>query len=357
MPYIGKAPLDRILGLSEKNTFTGDGSAVNFDMTSAAPEGGDTAVDVFVDNVRQEPGTGKAYVLASDGTDFKRITFSAAPPNGAEIWTNNRLRTQVTNILPAAGSITASHLAANSVDSSELVNGSIDLAHMSVNSIDSDQYVDGSIDTAHIATSQVTTALIANDAITGAKIALFDDSLAATTTHFLIADGTDYSSFALSGDVTCTNAGAVTIANTAVQQAMVHTDVFTGQSAITEVADADVILVYDDSASAYKKVTKANFGGGIKYVEKTSAFTAVKGEGYLINTGSAVTATLPASPAIGAECRFIDATGGAASNNITIARNSEKIQGASANLTIATARAAIGLVYYNTTHGWVLTEN
>jgi hypothetical protein len=154
-----------------------------------------------------------------------------------------------------------------------------------------------------------------------------------------------------------TNAGVVTIANTAVQQAMVHTDVFTGPAAITEVDDADILLVYDNSATAFKKVTKANFGGGIKYSEKTSAFTAAKGEGYLIDCGSAVTATLPASPAIGAVCRFIDATGEAATNNITIARNSEKIQGASANLTIATNRAAIGLVYYNSTHGWVLTEN
>ena len=62
----------------------------------------------------------------------------------------------------------------------------------------------------------IATAYIADDAITGAKIALFDDSLAATSTHFLIADGTDYSSFALSGDVTCTNAGVVTIADNAI---------------------------------------------------------------------------------------------------------------------------------------------
>jgi len=64
-----------------------------------------------------------------------------------------------------AGGITASHLAADSVDSSELVNGSVDLAHMSVNSVDSDQYVDGSIDTAHIANDAITAALIADNAI------------------------------------------------------------------------------------------------------------------------------------------------------------------------------------------------
>ena len=68
----------------------------------------------------------------------------------------------------------------------------------------------------------IATAYIADDAITGAKIALFDDSLAATTTHFLIADGTDYSSFALSGDVTCTNAGVVTVAADAITYAKIQ---------------------------------------------------------------------------------------------------------------------------------------
>ncbi len=53
------------------------------------------------------------------------------------------------------GTVTATMLAANSVDSSELV--------------------DGSIDTVHIGASQVTTAKIAADAITGAKIA--DDTI------------------------------------------------------------------------------------------------------------------------------------------------------------------------------------
>ena len=67
----------------------------------------------------------------------------------------------------------------------------------------------GTIGTGTWQGTAIATAYIADDAITGAKIALFDDSLAATTTHFLIADGTDYSSFALSGDVTCTNAGVV----------------------------------------------------------------------------------------------------------------------------------------------------
>ena len=93
-----------------------------------------------------------------------------------------------------------------------------------------------------IAGGAVETAMLADDAVTGAKIALFDDSLAATDTHFLIADGSDYSSFALSGDVTCTNAGVVTIANDAVEQAMIADDaVGADQLASDAVVNASVV--------------------------------------------------------------------------------------------------------------------
>jgi len=91
--------------------------------------------------------------------------------------------------------VTATMLAADSVDSSELVDGSIDSSHISSSAvttakvaadaitgakiaddaIDSEHYTDGSIDTAHIADLNVTTAKIAADAITGAKIA--DDAI------------------------------------------------------------------------------------------------------------------------------------------------------------------------------------
>ena len=129
MSYIGKSPIDRTLGLSQKNVFTGDGSTTSFDMTTAAPEGGDTAVDVLVDNVRQEPGTGKAYVLAQDGSsEWKRITFSTAPASGAVIWTNNRLRTQITNTLPGAGTVTSTMLATDSVITTKIADNNVTLA-------------------------------------------------------------------------------------------------------------------------------------------------------------------------------------------------------------------------------------
>ena len=66
---------------------------------------------------------------------------------------------------------------------------------------------------------------------------------------------------------------------------------------------------------------------------------------------------VPASPAIGDMVRIVDATGAAATNNITVGRASQNIQGAAADLTIGANRAGIGLVFYNATHGWVLTDN
>ena len=69
-----------------------------------------------------------------------------------------------------------------------------------------------------------------------------------------------------------------------------------------------------------------------------------------------MTATLPASATLGDEIRFIDATGSANVNSITISRNSHKIQGIAEDLTISTHRAAFGLVYYNSTHGWLMME-
>lgn len=59
----------------------------------------------------------------------------------------------------------------------------------------------------------VATSQIADDAVTSPKLALFDDNLAATDTHILIANGTDFFNKAMSGDATITNTGAITIAD------------------------------------------------------------------------------------------------------------------------------------------------
>jgi len=96
-------------------------------------------------------------------------------------------------------------------------------------------------------------------------------------------------------------------------------------------------------------------GGTDWQAVKTADFTAVATEGYFINTTSTVvTMTLPASPTIGDEVAFIDYAGTFDTNNLTIGRNSQPIQGSAADLTVSTERAANTLVYTDGTQGWLL---
>jgi hypothetical protein len=64
--------------------------------------------------------------------------------------------------------------------------------------------------------------------------------------------------------------------------------------------------------------------------------------------------TLPLSPTIGDEVAFIDYAGTFDTNNLTIGRNSENIQGSAADLTVSVERAANTLVYTDGTQGWLL---
>ena len=98
MAYLGQGPFQEFTNPPTKDSFTGDGSTTTFDMAATVPSNAENALEVYVDNVRQEPGTGKAYTLGVDGSnDHKRITFSSAPANGASIYViNDKTNTSVT---------------------------------------------------------------------------------------------------------------------------------------------------------------------------------------------------------------------------------------------------------------------
>ena len=108
MAYIGKRPTDTFRSLAVKDTFTGDGSTTTFDISQECPSANDLMV--FVDNVRQEPGSGKSYTLGVDGSNLlKRITFDAAPDASAEIYViNPTLSPEVVSIASSAKDLTTS---------------------------------------------------------------------------------------------------------------------------------------------------------------------------------------------------------------------------------------------------------
>ena len=109
-------------------------------------------------------------------------------------------------------------------------------------------------------------------------------------------------------------------------------------------------------------LTEVSLGGGgtswqaVK-TNSDSPVTSASGEGYFLDTsGGAITINLPTTPSLGDEIRFIDYGATFDTHNLTVGRNSHKIQGLTADLVVATARAAFGLVYVNATQGWLLTE-
>ena len=219
MTYIGKGPIDRSLGLNEKDTFTGDGSTVAFDLSTIAPSA--NAIEVFIDNVRQEPGSGKAYTFGVDGSgDLKRITFSAAPANLAEIYVINSLRTQITET-PPDNTITSAKIVGNAVTGAKIAMGSdaqgdvlfyggTDYERLAAGTsgqflktqgagadpiwgtVSTDPTMGGDISgtasNAQIAANAVTSNEIANNAVTGAKIAMTSDAQG----DVLFYGGTDY---------------------------------------------------------------------------------------------------------------------------------------------------------------------
>ena len=103
--------------------------------------------------------------------------------------------------------------------------------------------------------------------------------------------------------------------------------------------------------------TASGFGTVAWQSVVTGATTMVAGRGYFVNTtSSAFTMTLPSSASIGDTIAIIDYAGTFDSNTCTIGRNSHKIQGASADMTVTTERAAFRLVYVDATQGWLLTQ-
>jgi hypothetical protein len=86
---------------------------------------------------------------------------------------------------------------------------------------------------------------------------------------------------------------------------------------------------------------------------KTSPLTVVSGKGYFINTTSGgITVTLPSSPSAGDIVAFKDYANTWDTNNVTIGRNSSKINGQCADAVLSTESQSVTLIYVDATKGW-----
>ena len=91
---------------------------------------------------------------------------------------------------------------------------------------------------------------------------------------------------------------------------------------------------------------------------KTTAFTAVSGEGYFCNTTSAAfTVTLPSSPSALDIVAIKDYALTFDTNNLTIDPGSNKIEGSTIDMVVSTEGRSLTLVYLDSTQGWKVVND
>ena len=122
MAYLGAQP-NKTLTKTTSQSFNGTGSATAFTLNRAVNTGEE--LEVFVDNVQQEPGSGKSYTAT--GTT---LTFDEAPPLGTgNVYVIYRGQAEVTTRLEASDlSITTAKLADDAVTKAKIGVTELDLA-------------------------------------------------------------------------------------------------------------------------------------------------------------------------------------------------------------------------------------
>jgi len=161
--------------------------------------------------------------------------------------------------------------------------------------------------------------------------------------------------------------GNVTGANVIASSNVVKSNAYQASDAgniISQSGTTITIGASGDTVSLASGASQSGFGraGSVDWQTgsiKTADFTAANGEGYFVNTTSGVvTVTLPSSPSAGNIVAIADYAGTAATNKITINRNSSPFEGGTANGQITVNRQAVTLVYVDGTQGWIpTTEN
>ena len=152
----------------------------------------------------------------------------------------------------------------------------------------------------------------------------------------------------ITGDITATNLSGAGANLTALN----GSNIATGTVANARLVGSGAITINGTAVSLGGSATI-----GTTWESKSSHFNAVSGKAYFVDSSAmALTATLPSSPSIGDEIRFLDATGSFGTYYFTVMRNTNNIQGVADDLVVSTSRAGFALVFYDTTEGWLLKD-
>ena len=134
-----------------------------------------------------------------------------------------------------------------------------------------------------------------------------------------------------------------------------------GADIIKESSNTITIGASGDTVTLASGASQSGFGrsGSVNWqtTPKTTTFTAADGEGYFINSGSSLTANLPAGVA-GAIVAFADYARNFATYPFSVTPNgSDKIGGTNATATLNIDGQAATFVFTDSTKGWINVQN
>ena len=230
-----ESELEQLDGITQGNVTASKAVVTNSDKDITGFRNLTTTGDVVVggdltvtgDDITMGTNT-SGHVLVADGTNYNPVAISGdvtIASNGAVTIAAGA----VENSMLADDAVGADELAANAVVTASIVDDNVTQAKIADDAVGADQLASSAVVTASIVDANVTLAKIANQAantvlVRDANSSGVVSAKAVTDTQILIGDGTGFTAAALSGDVTMTNAGAVTIANGAVENAMLADD-------------------------------------------------------------------------------------------------------------------------------------
>jgi hypothetical protein len=109
-------------------------------------------------------------------------------------------------------------------------------------------------------------------------------------------------------------------------------------------------LLIWDGAAFQPAVYTGGPGSSFSYVVKTATYTATINGGVLADTsGGAFTVTLPASPSVSDEVVIADSGGAFGTNNLTVGRNSQTIEGTAEDLVLNIDDVSVQFIFDGTT--------
>ena len=325
----------------EKNVYTGDGSDVTFDTTTAIAN--ENNVQVYIDGVYQS----KDNYTTSGST----VTMSTAPGNSTSV--------ELIHMVSTSGVIARDSFTGNGSTTAYVLTMSISNENATQVYLDgvyqskSNYSTSGSTLTFSTAPPNGTAIEVVHiKAVSASSLNQNNFTGNGSTTAFTLSQTIDdeVKTFVFIQGVyqeksTYSISGTTLTFTTAPQNGYT-----------IEVMAFSTITVGNQGVTSVNGLTGAvTIGTGTDWQStiQTSNFTAAAGKGYFVDTSSnTVTVSLPAG-GVGDEIHFVDYASTFDTNEIIFdANGSEKIQGRSTNAKTTIENAVVRLIYQNATKGW-----